>query len=129
MKNVSLLTVILALVLLPTFAFAHGNESHEKKGKGQEIQGHIVGLSCYLKHDAIGEKHRDCARECAEKGLPLGLLTKDGTLYHILGDGHEDLLSVNKRLLDYVEQDVRVVGEVFEKSHTHVLVIQKIKKL
>jgi len=129
MKNVSLLTIIFALVVASTLTFAHGNEDHEKKGKGQEIQGHIVELSCYLKHDAIGEKHRDCARECAEKGLPLGLLTKNGTLYHIMGEGHESLHEVNKRLMNYLERDVQVVGEVFEKSHTHVVVIQKIKKM
>jgi hypothetical protein len=127
MKNAKLFYLLFVLIVLPVFA--HSNEDHNKKGKPQEIQGHLVELSCYLKHDAIGEKHRDCAKDCAEKGLPLGLLTKDGTLYHIMGEGHEDLRSVNKKLLDYLEQDVRVVGETFEKNHTHVVVIQKIKKL
>lgn len=127
MKHAKLFYLLFILIVSPVFA--HGNEGHDKKGKAQEVQGHLVELSCYLKHDAIGEKHRDCAKECAEKGLPLGLLTKEGTLYHIMGEGHEDLRSVNKKLLDYLEQDVQVVGETFEKNHTRVVVIQKIKKL
>lgn len=142
MKHMKSLIVAISLFVLPLSAFGHGgidhplkqskkveHSSHDQKGKTKELQGHLVELSCYLKHDGIGEKHRDCAKECAEKGLPLGVLTKDGTLYQIMGEGHEDLREVNKKLLDYVEQDVQVVGKVFEKNHTFVVVIQKIKKL
>jgi len=112
-------------------ALPHGDEKHEqhdKNGQTESLQGHIIGMTCYLKHEAKGEKHRDCAIDCAKKGLPLGLLTQDGTIYQIMGKGHDDLKSVNEKLLSYIEYDVIAQGETFEKGGVHALVIEKIKK-
>ncbi len=103
-------------------------EVHDKTGDKKTLQGTIIGLTCYLKHDAIGESHKQCAKECAEKGLPLALLTDDGKLYQIMGKGHDELKQVNARLLDYVEEKVIVVGDTFEKQGMRSIVIAKIKK-
>ena len=36
-----------------------------------------------------GAKHRDCGQKCARNGQPVGLLTKDGTLYMIMPEEHD----------------------------------------
>gem|GEM_PF-6621982 len=40
--------------------------------------GEVVDMACYLDHGATGEKHAECARECIESGLPVGIKGTDG---------------------------------------------------
>jgi len=141
MKSIKLLTM-LALFALPLMLFAddksgHGEshehatttaKAHDTAGDTKTLQGKIIGLTCYLKHDAIGESHKKCAKECAEKGLPLALLTDDGQLYQIMGKGHEELKKVNASLLAYIEEEVTVVGETYSKHGMNSITIEKIKK-
>jgi hypothetical protein len=52
------------------------------------LTGEVIDLSCYLHHPATsrGSTHRKCAETCAKKGLPMGLLTEDGTTVLLLED-------------------------------------------
>ena len=81
-----------------------------------------------LKHGSKGEPHKSCAKECAEKGLPIGLLV-NGQIYQISGDGHQSLIEAYKPLLKYMESKVMVKGDAFEKNGVKILVIEKIKKV
>lgn len=137
---------VLTLLMFSMNAFAHGDEDHSKKeneshsksdsGNSHDMnkvdsatfKGKIIGLTCYLQHDAEGEKHKSCAKKCAKDGLPLGFMSDDGKLYQIMGKGHENLKVTNAKLLDYIENKVVVVGKAFEKKGYHSLVIEKIKK-
>jgi len=141
MKSIKLL-VMLALLAVPLMLFAddqsgagdsHDHSASEAKahapaGDTKTLQGKIIGLTCYLQHNAIGDSHKKCAKECAEKGLPLALLTDDGQLYQIMGKGHGELKAVNVKLLDYVEEEVIVVGTTYSKHGMHAITIEKIKQ-
>lgn len=132
MKYIKII-LLFALLLIPLASWSHEGETHsqdkqEPAQKTQTLKGHIIGLTCFLKHNAKGPNHKSCAIECAEKGLPLGLSTQDGKIYQIMGKGHADLKTVNATLKDYVEEDVIVVGEVFENQGMQAIVIEKIKK-
>jgi hypothetical protein len=65
---------ILAMALGPAPAFA------------EAVIGEIVDLSCYLSHPhtSTGASHRKCAETCAKKGLPMGVLAEDGTVFLLL---------------------------------------------
>ena len=54
----------------------------------ESVTGEVVDLSCYLHHPATshGATHRKCAETCAKKGLPMGLLTEDGSVVLLLED-------------------------------------------
>ena len=43
--------------------------------------GEILDLACYIPKNAKGPQHKRCAQTCAEHGMPLGLLTDDGSVY------------------------------------------------
>ena len=43
-----------------------------------EFQAQVVDLSCKLVYNLSGDMHRECAQVCADKGIPLGLLSTDG---------------------------------------------------
>ena len=51
--------------------------------------GEIVDFSCYLQIGKHGEKHRSCAQKCFTAGQPIGLLTKDGSLYMLMEEEHD----------------------------------------
>ena len=92
------------------------------------VKGQLIDMSCYITHGSQGEAHKSCARECALKGLPFGILAEDGTIYQILPKGHDDPKTINQTLLDYLEEKVAVQGMVFEKNGVRVLTIDKIEK-
>lgn len=66
---------------VPTAVRADGSEV--------TLTGEIVDLSCYLPGGKKGRAHRACAKRCAERGLPLGILTDDGKVYLLMED-HAD---------------------------------------
>lgn len=57
--------------------------------KEATLVGEIVDFSCYLQIGKHGEKHRSCAQKCFQAGQPIGLLTKDGTLYMLMEEEHD----------------------------------------
>jgi hypothetical protein len=90
--------VAVATLTVAVGAFAHEGMSSKgahapAKGaaapKSVTIKGEIVDTGCFLSHGARGEKHAGCANKCIANGMPMGLLTSDGTLYLLTLD-HEN---------------------------------------
>lgn len=78
---------------MPEPARADGSGSGAAGGSADgadvTLEGEVLDLSCYLTHGRKGRGHRTCAKRCAERGLPIGLLTDDGQVYLFLED-HAD---------------------------------------
>ncbi len=53
------------------------------------VEGEILDMTCYLHKGSKGRRHRACAEMCAEKGLPIGVLTDQGEVYLLIED-HEN---------------------------------------
>jgi hypothetical protein len=68
---------------------AAGVEGKPQMGREVTRVGEIVDFSCYLQLGKHGEKHRDCGQKCARNGQPIGLLTKEGTLYMLIPEEHD----------------------------------------
>ena len=58
-------------------------------GHAMTVVGEIVDFSCYLQLGKHGEKHRACGQKCVANGAPIGLLTKEGTLYMLMPEEHD----------------------------------------
>jgi hypothetical protein len=79
-------------VILATSAIAlAGDEAKKEKAAPVTLTGEVLDLYCYMQHpeSATGAEHAKCAAGCVAKGLPIGFLTTDGTLYLIVGKDHE----------------------------------------
>lgn len=100
---------------------------HGKDGKNVTLSGELIGLTCFIKHGSKGAAHRSCAKSCAEKGLPIGLLS-EGKIYQVSGKGHASLKNAYKPLLKYVERNVTVKGTLYEKNGTRMIVIERIRR-
>lgn len=135
MKRLWILLVVLALPLAPIQTVAHEGHTdaqHKpeapKSGTGKEVQKHeqhksetpksltgeVVDTGCYLGHAARGAKHVDCATKCIANGMPMGLLTNDGTLY-LLTMNHDNPDPYNK-LKEMAGKTVTVTGAVMSRS-------------
>src|SRR5687767_7605651 len=59
-------------------------EGKTLKGKPVTVVGEVIDLSCYLQVGKHGDKHRDCGQKCARNGQPIGLLTRDGSIFMLM---------------------------------------------
>jgi hypothetical protein len=57
-------------------------------GRVMTVTGEIIDYSCYLQVGKHGDKHRDCAQKCFKNGQPIGLVTKNGTIYLLMEEEH-----------------------------------------
>jgi hypothetical protein len=91
------------------------------------VQGEIVDLACYLAKGLKGPSHRTCAQKCAERGIPIGVLTDDGKLYLLLEDHSDDEPYEDAKEL--AGQRAEVKGKQFSKPGIDGLVVAEIKGL
>jgi len=139
--KIKLLIALVSFLASTNSAFANGDEHAQKKEQHSNhaaqdssdeketiVKGQLVGLTCFIKHDSKGPKHKNCFKECAEKGLPVGILTKNNKIYQISGEGHGDLKETNKKLLKYAEEEVIAKGKVFSSNGMNMIVVKGIKK-
>ncbi len=68
---------------------AAGVDGKPLPGKVVTRIGEIVDYSCYLQLGKHGTKHRDCGQKCLRNGMPIGLLTKEGKLYLLMEEEHD----------------------------------------
>jgi hypothetical protein len=83
------------------------------KVKPVTITGTVVDTGCYMSHDAIGEKHVDCATTCARMGVPLAIVDAAGKVYMPVAADHNNQ---NAKLMPFVERKVKVKGTLLGKG-------------
>lgn len=103
-------SIVLVSAAAASFAFAAG--THE--GQVKTLTGELVDTGCYLGHAARGEKHVSCASKCISGGMPMGILTADGTLY-LVTLNHDDHDAFNK-LKTMAGKNVKVTGTVMTRG-------------
>ena len=69
---------------------AAGVDGKPLAGKIVTVVGEIIDFSCYTQLGKHGAKHRDCGQKCLRNGQPIGLLAKDGTLYLLMDEEHDE---------------------------------------
>ena len=93
---------------------ASNTMSHEMAGPAKSVTGEVVDMGCYLAHEAHGDKHIACGTKCVAGGMPMGLLTADGSLY-LITLNHDNADPYNK-LKAMVGKTVTVTGPVNERG-------------
>ncbi len=118
----------LALLLVATPAAAQQDMAQKApQGKQYTVTGTVIDVSCKFGQGLSGEGHRMCSQVCADKGIPLAILTSDGTLYVPVSAGMPGE-SQNGRLKEFAEQTVTVKGKVFEAGGAQAIQIESISR-
>ena len=139
------LIALMVLVLVLSFAAfvgaqhgehaqtAQGHMAHEKARDQKEVKEHVTLVGrvidpvCTIRHNTMGADHKPCALFCAKQGIPLAILEdKTGKIYLAFPEGHGD---PNERLLNFVEEHVKVTGTVYSQGGLTGIVVQKIEKI
>ena len=115
MHRISRILAALSLLSFTAPAFAHDMPGmNGEKAVKKTITGEVVDMGCYLGHGAKGEKHISCATKCLNEGMPMGLLTGNGTLYLVTLD-HDNADPYN-RLKALAGKNVAVTGDLLSRS-------------
>ena len=103
-----LMSLAVAATLSTSPVLAHEGAASEEV----TVTGEVVDMVCYVDHEASGTEHADCAQKCIEMGLPVGIKTKDGKLYLLIGE-HEP---INAALAPLAAKTITVKGNAVSRD-------------
>ena len=111
-----ILFVLMAIMIASAAVALAGDDAakaKDAKAAPTALTGEVVDLYCYMQHpeSAVGADHAKCAKSCISKGLPIGFLTSDGTLYVITGKDHAPAAT---DVADWIGKKSTVMGHVTE---------------
>ncbi len=128
MRRILQIAAVAVVVGIPASARAQGTTGMKAPvGKTATITGTVVDVSCKFGQGLGGAEHKMCSEVCADRGLPLAILTDDGKLYiptsaAMPGDAQ------NGRLKAFAEQRVTVSGKVFAAAGAQAIQINSVAK-
>ena len=119
---------IAAMLAVSVAASAWAAKGHlDATGKTETVSGELLDMACYMAHEGKGAKHAKCAGACVTGGAPLGLLTKEGKVYLVVGDHTNEKPYVEAKAL--VGADAKLTGTVFTRGGLAAIVVSKAEKL
>jgi hypothetical protein len=89
------------------------------------LKGEVIDTACYLDRGAKGEKHKQCALNCLNSGIPPGLLTADGKVYLLLPPhGPHDAYDKVKGM---AAETVTVKGQVHSEGGLQAMIVSEVE--
>ncbi|OGR74628.1 MAG: hypothetical protein A2X40_01440 [Elusimicrobia bacterium GWC2_65_9] len=117
-----------AIIVVAVASSAWSAQGHlDPAGKTETISGEVLDMACYMGHEGKGKKHAKCAAACVAGGAPLGVLTKEGKIYLVVGDHANEKPYVEAKAL--VGGDAKLTGTVFTRGGLTAIVVSKAEKL
>ena len=83
------------------------------------VEGVLRDVACPLQNhkSTATDFNLECAEQCVKNGAPLGILTRDGTLYLIISDWMSEAhVEERRRLVPLVGKYVRASGDLLERN-------------
>lgn len=99
MRNRISLVAAAAMVLIGIVGAIAAAETETKT-----VQGELIDMGCYIRQGASGADHVQCAKRCAQRGNPVGVVDSEGQTYVIIAPA--------PGYADYMGKTVRITGSV-----------------
>ena len=97
-------------------------------GKAVTVVGEIIDISCYTSLGKHGTKHRDCGQKCLKNGEPIGLLAKNGNVYILMAEEHDQrrdgLTTFRQVAIDNMAYVMEVSGTLSEVEGIKTIHVQ-----
>jgi hypothetical protein len=110
-------TLLLSFALVMALAVVASADDMEKKDakKPVTLTGEVLDMYCYMSHpaSAVGADHASCANSCISRGLPIGFLASDGTVYLIIGSDHSP---ANEMVKGWAGKQSTITGTIVEQK-------------
>lgn len=114
---------LLSLLALPAAA---------AEGERITVTGEIIDTWCYYSgvmggpDSVVGSAHHTCALWCSAAGIPIGLLTEDGTVYTILKLGAQDNATGGETALKLASHTITADGMFYARDGINYIVVEKV---
>jgi hypothetical protein len=118
---------ILGILLMAIAVGATAGEEATEAEKTVTLTGEIVETGCYLERGQRAADNPKCIKRCASSGMPMSLLTADGSLYLIL-KSHAAADAYGKAI-EMAAEKVQVEGIVLDKGGVRAVFVTAIKLL
>ncbi len=122
--------ILAAMITTGAMGMAGGAVASE--GEPIEVTGEIIDTWCYFSGvmggpDAVvGSAHHTCAMWCAAGGIPVGMLTPDGTVYMVVKwEGNTDLAD-GQALLDVQSHMIKAKGMAYERDGINYIFVEDV---
>ena len=106
--------------------------SHAAEGTRIQVKGEIIDTWCYYSGvmggpDAVtGSAHHTCAMWCSAGGIPVGLLSEDGTVYMVLKIANDTRSARGDTMLRLASHSVEADGIAYERDGINYLVVSDV---
>lgn len=117
--------IMATLALALAVSFTASAQGHEASKHASRIEGELVDTGCYLGHMGQGASHVSCATKCINAGMPMGVLTRQGTLY-LVTMNHDNADPYNK-LKSMAGKRVAITGQVFTRAGMKAIEVTSFK--
>jgi hypothetical protein len=103
-----------------------------ESGERITVTGEAIDTWCYYSgvmggpNAVVGSAHHTCALWCSAGGIPVGLLTEDGTVYMVLKIGDDDHSNGGDTQLSIASHSITADGMHYERDGINYLVVSKI---
>ncbi len=96
--------------------------------KRVHVTGEVIDTWCYVTEImyALGTAHHQCAVWCAAGGIPVSILSEDGTVYVVLRLEDDDSSVANPAVLKIQTHDVTVDGDLYERDGVNYLFVTQV---
>lgn len=118
-----LIAAAISLLALPAAA---------SEGERITVTGEIIDTWCYYSgvmggpDSVVGSAHHTCALWCSAAGIPIGLLTEDGTVYTILKLGPQDNATGGDTALTLASHTITADGMFYERDGIKYIVVEEV---
>jgi len=90
------------------------------------LHGYVLDSACAFTKDLHKPISEKCARQCAEAGSPLVVLSDDGEIYWPISE-KTPAEGQNRKLLPFAGKRVTVTGHIYSRAGSKAIAIQKIE--
>lgn len=96
------------------------------------ITGEVIDTWCYFSgvmgagESVTGSAHHTCALWCAAGGIPVGVLTEDGTVYMVMKWQGEDSVAKGDTLMEVQSDRIVADGLLYRRDGINYLIVEKV---
>ena len=126
-QRIPFAALLVATLSVAPLSGAHADKRHAAADT-VKVTGEIIDSWCYLTEIMypLGTAHHQCAVWCAAGGIPVGILSDDGTPYILLSFQGSGQSVADPALLDLQTHHVVLEGKAFERDGMHYLVADRL---
>ena len=132
MSRLHKLKQLIAIAIVTFLGMTLPNFASAATGEDVEIKGEVIDTWCALSGvmggiDAVsGSAHHTCALWCAAGGIPIGVLTEDGTIYMVLKLEDSEVLEQTDAIMKIQSDVITAKGKHYLRDGVNYLIVEKI---